>query len=327
MVREEEKMKEQFREKVPKGQIRIQIQDKKDDPVEYWETTAETLLLQIQEVVHYHASIKIKLTNRQLYYKLVGKNWIPNRTKVYKRVCKFLTDIRYCGLVDWDAIEDKEREAEKHTEWDNPLDALQTLTRVYRLPRWSDQEYYVEMYCEKKAGINTLEPVAEKYHIHFGFNRGYSSASAIYELAKRLKEQIEDGKKAIILYFGDHDASGLDMIRDIEKRIEEFLTMGQEYTDPEFEIIPVSLTMEQIEKYDPPPNPAKQSDPRAKWYIAQFGNESWELESLDALELRKIAQKSILEYLDIDKYNAWIEKERKEKQALRKVAKKLSEDE
>lgn len=70
--------------------------------------------------------------------------------------------------------------------------------------------------------------------------------------------------------------------------------------------------MEQIEEYDPPPNPAKITDPRAKWYIEQHGRVSWELDAIDAIELRRIAEDSILEYIDIDKYNAWVSKEKKE---------------
>ena len=81
--------------------------------------------------------------------------------------------------------------------------------------------------------------------------------------------------------------------------------------------------MEQIEKYNPPPNPAKITDPRAKKYIEEFGKVSWELDSLNALELRKIAERSVLKYLDREKYNAWIERERKEKQALINFGKKL----
>ena len=86
------------------------------------------------------------------------------------------------------------------------------------------------------------------------------------------------------------------MIRDIRTRLSEFLTEGDEFIDtigdnddnPNFEVIPVTLTMEQIKKYGPPPNPAKITDPRAKWYIERFGKVSWELDSLRPLELRKI---------------------------------------
>lgn len=332
-------MKEQFRDKIPKGKIKIQIQEK-GEPIEYWETTAEKLFSQIDDIVNYYISIRIKLTNRQLYYQLVGKDLIPNRSKVYKKVCSFLTDTRYAGMVDWTAIEDKEREPTKPSEWDSVSSLISSAVYQYRLPRWKDQDHYVEMYCEKKAGINTLKPIAEKYHIYFGFNKGYSSASAMYDLAKRVKEQIEDGKKAIILYFGDHDPSGLDMVNDITKRITEFLTKGEEPLDhledydfssdednlPYFQVIPVSLTMEQIKKYNPPPNPAKLTDPRAKKYIEEFGDVSWELDSIDALELRKIAEESVWDYIDMEKYDAWIEREEKEKKALKEFGKKLEGD-
>lgn len=310
-------MKEQFREKIPSGNMRTKYWiDKSKNLFDYWITEAEILTGQITKVVYYYESIEIKLTNRQLYYQLVGKNLIPNYMEVYKRICTFLTDLRYAGIVDWKSIEDIARKPKKHSEWDDIQGLIDSATLQYRLPRWSDQDKYIEMYCEKEAGINVLKTVADKYHIHFGYNKGYSSASALYDLAERISHQISEGKYAIVLYFGDHDPSGLDMVRDITDRITEFLTQGEYRTQPLFEINPVSLTMEQIESYSPPPNPAKITDPRAKWYIKKHGKVSWELDAIDALELRKIAEKSILEYLDLDKYNVWIDQENEEKQIL-----------
>lgn len=314
-------MKEKFRDKVPAGKIKITY--KISGISHLWQTTAEELFSQIDEVVDYYISVGIKLTNRQLYYQLVGKDLITNADEVYKKVCVFLTDVRYAGLIDWEAIEDKEREPHKHGEWSNIKSLVQSAIYSYRLPRWDDQEYYLEMYCEKKAGINVLQPIADEYHIYFGFNKGYSSASAMYDLAKRIMEQIENSKMVIILYFGDHDASGLDMIRDINERITEFLVEGEYPVKPDFKVIPVALTMEQIKKYNPPPNPAKITDPRAKWYIEKFGEESWELDSIDAMELRRIAENSILRYIDIEKYNAWVKRETREKKLLINFANNL----
>lgn len=314
-------MKEKFRNKIPAGKIKIRY--KISGVLNFWETTAEELFSQIDEVVDYYISVGIKLTNRQLYYQLVGKDLIPNADEVYKKVCVFLTDVRYAGLIDWEAIEDKEREPHRKGEWNSIKSIVQSAINVYRLPRWDDQEYYLEMYCEKKAGINVLQPIADNYHIYFGFNKGYSSASAMYDLAKRIMEQIENSKMVIILYFGDHDASGLDMIRDINERITEFLVEGEYPVEPDFEVIPVALTMKQIEEYNPPPNPAKITDPRAKWYIEKFGEESWELDSIDAMELRRIAENSILRYIDIEKYNTWVKREKREKKLLIKFADEL----
>ena len=148
----------------------------------------------------------------------------------------------------------------------------------------------------------------------------------MYELAGRVKYQIERGKEVIILYFGDHDPSGLDMIRDIRERTEEFLTKGMLQVTPDFRIIPVSLSTEQIEKYAPPPNPAKITDPRAKWYIKQFGAVSWELDAIDAMELRQLAEDAIRQFLDVPKYNKWIRREKAEITALREFGEDYERD-
>lgn len=352
-------MKQKFRDKVPKGNMKTKYWiDRSSGIFEYWLTTAEELTSQIVGIVEYYESINIKLTNRQLYYQLVGKDFIPNAQEVYKRICTFLTDLRYAGIVDWNAIEDKARVPKKPSEWDDIGSIIRSATYSYRLPRWDDQEYYLEMYCEKEAGINVLQTVTQKYHMYFGFNKGYSSASAMYDLAQRIKAKLDKNKKVVILYFGDHDASGLDMIRDIKDRISEFLGGGilddnakyelenifyeeeclnrespwfnsyEEEWRPffeeewlpkklknityDFQVVPVALTSEQVQKYNPPPNPAKITDPRAKWYIKKFGEMSWELDAIDAIELRKIAEEAVLKYIDMDKYNAYITKERNE---------------
>lgn len=327
---------EKFREFNFKGDIKVRYWTNKDlGEFEYWEKSQAELLKQIVEIVDYYMGQNIKLTNRQLYYQLVARDFIPNALEVYKRFCKFLTDARYGGLVDWDAIEDRGRTPKKHAEWESIKDIVESATYSYRLPRWNNQDYYVELYCEKQAMESVLKPIADKYHIYFGFNKGYSSASTMYDLAQRVKEKIQEGKRAVILYLGDHDPSGLDMVRDIHKRICEFLTAGDDCIDvlgddednPYFKIIPLALNMRQIKKYDCPPNPAKITDPRAKNYIEEYGDKSWELDALEPKVLMDIAEEGVLKHLDSEEYNSWIEREDEQKQALVDFANNLSEDE
>lgn len=292
-----------------------------------WIKNQDELLMQIQQIVQAYMGQKIKLTNRQLYYQLVSEGTIPNADKIYRRICKFLTDARYAGFIDWKAIEDRGRIPEKHSEWESITELIDSAIYSYRLPRWRDQDNYIELYCEKQAMESVLKPIADEYHIYFGYNKGYSSASTMYELADRIKEKIQEGKETIILYLGDHDPSGLDMVRDMKDRIGEFLTCGDMYVEPDFEVIQLALNMKQIKQYDPPPNPAKITDPRAKWYISKYGEKSWELDALKPEVLIQVAEDGILEYLDIDKYNAWIELEKEQKKVLKKVGEKLDEEE
>ncbi|HEY0090123.1 MAG TPA: hypothetical protein VGB37_14850 [Candidatus Lokiarchaeia archaeon] len=326
--------KEKFRTWNFRGDIKVKYTDG-SGAKDIWQKNQEELLQQIVGIVENYLDQNITLTNRQLYYQLVSRDIIPNADEIYKRICTFLTDARYAGLIDWEAIEDRGRTPEKHSEWNNIKSLIESATYTYRLPRWKDQDYYIELYCEKQAMESVLKPVADKYHIYFGVNKGYSSASTMYDLAQRIKEKINEGKRTIILYLGDHDPSGLDMVRDIHKRICEFLTAGDECVDvvgdeeenPFFRIVPLALNMKQIKQYNPPPNPAKITDPRAKWYIKEHGNKSWELDALEPKVLIKIAEIGVQEFIDLEKYDYWIKREKKEKKALEEFGDSLLEKE
>lgn len=312
-------MKKQFRNWNFKKNIKIQYEDGMGN-IKTWQKNQEELLDQIIEIIEKYLQQDLTLTNRQLYYQLVTKDIIPNAKEIYKRMCKFLTDARYGGYIDWEAIEDRGRIPTKHSEWDNIKSLIEDATYSYRLPRWDGQKYYIELYCEKQALENILKPIADKYHIYFGVNKGYSSASTMYDISKRIKNQINNGKKTIIFYLGDHDPSGLDMIRDIHTRICEFIEEDCDY----FEVIPLALNMKQIKKYAPPPNAAKITDPRAKHYLTEYGNESWELDALEPKILMDITENGIKGFIDLEKYNRWIKKEENEKQALKDFGDSLS---
>ena len=99
-----------------------------------------------------------------------------------------------------------------------------------------------------------------------------------------------------ILHFGDHDPSGIDMTRDIADRLHLF--------GSEVDVRRVALNMDQIDQYDPPPNPAKLSDSRSEKYVSEFGPNSWEL---DALEPRVLAALVDLEIDEVLEEDLWAE--------------------
>lgn len=243
------------------------------------------------------------LTLRQLYYQLVSKDIIPNNDKEYAKLSNILKKGRMAGVVDWSAIEDRVR-VPKLPYWVHGVkDAINDTIEQYRLNRMNGQPHNIEIWVEKDALSNVLYRVSNKYHIRLMVNRGYSSVTAMYDAYKRLN----DGDT--ILYFGDHDPSGKDMIRDIQDRLNEF---GLDVI-----VNPIALTMEQIETFNPPPNPAKLTDTRSNWYIKKYGNMSWELDALPPKELINLAEKAVNSLIDIDKYNSMIEQEKEDIIALK----------
>jgi hypothetical protein len=151
-------------------------------------------------------------------------------------------------------------------------------------------------------------------------------------------------RTAHVLYLGDHDPSGEDMVRDVSERLDEYANNGwllkaadkidpktkEKYRgwvsedphdrarrlDPHIEVNvhKLALTMDQIEEYEPPPNPAKMSDSRAQKYVEEHGDESWEVDALPPAVLRDIIEAKLDELVDqelVDKIKAQEEKDKK----------------
>jgi len=140
----------------------------------------------------------------------------------------------------------------------------------------------------------------------------------MHDSALRFRKQEQKGKNTFILYLGDHDPSGMDMVRDIQDRMEIFRS--------KVEVKRIALNMEQIEVFNPPPNPAKITDPRASKYIEEFGATSWELDALSPKDLTELLDKEVTELMDIDKYNYWCRLEQYEKDQLEEFTSTLDID-
>ena len=260
-----------------------------------------------------------RLSARQIFYQLVSRAIIENTVRSYKNTTNLLTDARYAGLVDWNVIEDHGRVPDHPSEWSSLESLVDAALRGYRLPRWEGQENYVELWIEKQALAGVLAPIASKYHVTLMVNKGYSSCSSMKDAADRMIQAANDyagdeDRRIVLLYCGDHDPSGEDMVRDIGARLEEFGVRN-------LDVRKLALTMAQVEQFNPPPNPAKLTDSRAKGYIDKFGDSSWELDALPPRELNRIIERAILGVLDVDKMGEVKAREEQDKERLRAALK------
>jgi hypothetical protein len=276
---------------------------------------------QINGIIEEYQDEGYTLTLRQLYYQLVSRDIVPNKQAEYSKLSTLLKEGRMGGIVDWDAIEDRLRKPYSPSSWDNPSDALDSLISQYQLPRMQGQENYLEVWVEKDALSGVLKRVTKMYHVPILVNRGYSSVSAMFDSYKRFKHGLREANSVTILYLGDFDPSGMDMIRDIEDRTNEFAERDYDYFP--LNVIPIALTMDQIKMYEPPPNPAKITDPRAAKYIEEYGDTSWEVDALPPNVLHKLLEESIKGQIDIGLYLDIVSKEEADKEKLNSLKKQL----
>lgn len=330
-------------------------------------------LTQINNIIAEYQKLGLRLTLRQLYYQLVSRDIIPNKLPEYAKLSKILTEGRMSGIVDWAAIEDRLRSAEKPSSWDSPKDIMDTVIAAYAKPRLHGQTNYIEVWVEKDALSGVLSEVTRPYHVPIQVNRGYSSVTAIYASYKRFRDALEAGQHITILYLGDFDPSGVDMIRDVYDRPLEMLLAKatdvlkdiyepdaiheegttifehletkyyddkrawsfdddeeRHYFDPwkalvldRFQVVSIALTTEQIDQYNPPPNPAKMTDPRAADFVAKHGYESWEVDALRPEVLNTLLTDAIENLLDLGMYGKVLAEEKKDKAKLTTLKNKL----
>lgn len=261
---------------------------------------ADTLAVinQANEIITDYQRQGFKLTLRQLYYQFVSRALIANKQSEYKRLGSIVDNGRQAGLIDWDAIEDRTRNLEKPNTWEDPESILHAVANQYREDWWKGQQFYPEVWIEKDALTGVIEPVCEEFQVPYFACRGYVSQSEMYGAAQRLKRIARGGRQPIIFHLGDHDPSGMHMTVDNGQRLDLFM---RGYG---VDVVRLALNMDQVEQYNPPPNPAKESDSRFEGYAAEHGDESWELDALNPTVIDQLIRDALDERIDPEPWQA-----------------------
>lgn len=274
---------------------------------------ARRTIEQANAIIQKYQSDGFDLTLRQLYYQFVSRDLLPNLQSEYKRLGDIISRGRRAGLIDWLAIVDRTRNLQRMTTWDSPEEIVNACARSYQVDVWATQPVYVEIWYEKDALMGVFERPARQHRVPHFSCRGYTSDSEIWRAARRFADAEAHGQSPLILHFGDHDPSGLDMSRDISERVRLF---GAH----DVVVRRIALSMDQIRKYKPPPNPAKDTDSRFVKYRDEFGDESWELDALDPAVLAALVDDEVAAVIDQEAWDAAIAVEDKAKAELSYIA-------
>lgn len=274
--------------------------------------SSQRMIDHANRIIGEYANQGYDLTLRQLYYQFVSRDLIPNNQKEYKRLGSIINDARLAGQIDWNSITDRTRNLESNSHWESPASIIDVCARTFRLDLWENQPFRIEVWIEKDALSGVFERICKELDIAYFSCRGYTSQSEMWSAAMRLKGYDRAGQKPVILHFGDHDPSGIDMTRDIDDRLKLF--MGG------VEVKRLALNMAQVEEHEPPPNPAKITDSRFESYQREHGDESWELDALQPQLLSQLVRGEVTDYTDQDLMDARLEEQAEHRRKLTAVS-------
>jgi hypothetical protein len=177
----------------------------------------------------------------------------------------------------------------------------------YRRDLWAAMPVYVEIWCEKDALAGVLLEETRTYDVPLMVARGYSSISFLHSAAEAITAK---GKPAYIFHFGDLDPSGVDAARDIEAKLRRYAPGAEIHFERP------AVTRAQVEEWNLPSRPTKQTDTRAKKFIGS----SVELDAIPARKLRELVRECIERHVDQQKLNLLRIAERSERELLTRWA-------
>ena len=220
-------------------------------------TKKDLIVREAQNVISTYTQ---KLTLRQIYYRLVAKLIIENKTSQYKYLSRLLVDARKSGIIGYDSMEDRTREVINNKKieykaWRANLKSWITYIEdpKYTLPKNLYQEKISLIVLEKQALEGIFKDAIDDNSI-LVVCKGYNSLTQIYDLSTILEN---DNREVHCTFFSDYDPSGLDIQRNFVKQCEDL--------EVEFESFNrVALVKEQIVKYHLPYAPTKTTDSRSK---------------------------------------------------------------
>ena len=216
-------------------------------------------------------SYDTQVTLRQVFYRLVAAEVIPNTKSAYTSLSRHTARARRDGWFP--ALADATRNIHSPGGWGSPHSAVWNLARQYRRPRDEGQDAQIWLLAEKRTLLAQLEAWFDEKNLTIVALGGYESETLDRMIRRRVRQ---DGRPAVGFYLGDMDPTG----EDIERNLNEHVGRAFQYIDR------IALTWDQIDYHNLPILAGKRTDPRAKAFARRHGRLTQvEIEALDPNDL------------------------------------------
>jgi hypothetical protein len=243
-------------------------------------------------------------TTRQVFYLAETRELVPKTEAGYGMVQRDLVLLRRERRIPYSWITDATRWQRKPRSYNSIDDALAETARLYRRNLWNDADCYVEIWCEKDALSGVIYPVTAACDVPLMVARGYSSLSFLHSAAEFIAEL---QTPVWIYHLGDYDPSGQDAARAIEKDLREMAP------EAEIHFTPLAVTPDQIEAWNLPTRPTKESDTRSRTFGSKI---SVELDAIEPEKLRRLVEVAIGIHLPADQLEILKVAEKSEREIL-----------
>jgi hypothetical protein len=252
-------------------------------------------------------SYQTGVTLRQLFYRLVVAQLLPNLQTRYRQLSALTAKARRAGTFP-DLI-DQTSSIRRPRSFNGPAPAQAWLKRIYRREHTEGQPYSLYNGVEKAGMSEQLEATFWHQGLPVLPLGGYASQTLVDDVRKDIQAW---KRPAVLIYGGDLDPTGEDIDRDFVERVGLF-----------DKVIRVALNDEQVQEYGLPFNPDPevieklQRDPRAAKFIERHGSlAQYELDALPPDDLMNLYKNAVAEFWDDAAFQRVLRREAKERRSL-----------
>jgi hypothetical protein len=222
------------------------------------------------------------ITLRQLHYRLLSVPGLDyeNTEADYNRLSALTAEGRRDG--SFPDLRDDTRTIHEPPSWDSPKAAIRWAADVYRRDRTEGQQRCVVLAGEKTTLLAQLDDWFGDLGPPFVLLRGNPSQTYVDQVAARVAN---DGRPSVLIYAGDLDAKGEDILRDFVKRCPVW-----------DDIVQVAVTENQIGQLGLVVGPGNPKDSTARAFVARHPNlglAQVEVEAIAPNDLRQLYQDAL----------------------------------
>lgn len=246
---------------------------------------------------------------RHVFYRMTDPRLsepVEKSDKGYRHVQDRCVKLRRSGRIKYNWFADLSRRGYFVSTFSGASDFVTRMKGLYRADLWQGAECRCEVWAESRSIASVILDDCQELAVSLFPCGGFSSLSFIHEAAESINKSGDD-RPLQVFYIGDYDAAGVLIDVSLQRELREHLR-----SDIELRFERIGINASQIEQYDLPTKPRKESDRRSQHIDCAVEAESMpakilrgilrdKVEALlpeNALAVAKVAEQSEREHLD-----------------------------
>ncbi|SOD18543.1 hypothetical protein SAMN06297164_1724 [Nitrosomonas ureae] len=222
---------------------------------------------------------------RHIFYRMTDPRLpepVEKSDRGYRHVQDRCVKLRRAGKIPYNWFADLSRRGHFVSTFDDASDFVKRMAGLYRSDLWRDADYRCEVWAESRSIASVILNDCNQLAVDLYPCGGFSSLSFIHEAAESLNRS-KNNRPLQVFYIGDYDAAGVLIDVSLKRELRAHLK-----NDIELHFERIGINADQVDEYDLPTKPRKESDKRS-----QHINFSVEAESMPANILRGILRSKV----------------------------------